>query len=232
MGTRTGFAEGDPRVTPGPPPKSTPREYAETILLCVLAFLFLRAFVFQHSEIPSGSMEDTVLPGDYILVNRFLYAPTSFALERALLPVRPVRRGDLIVFRHPVEPERDFIKRVIGLPNETVEMRGGYVYVDGQRLDEPYVDPLYRAMDYFAPQRIPEGEYFMLGDHRNDSADSRVWGNVPERLIKGRAILVLFSTAAPPDEGDPGRVTVRSTLRTLWYVAFHSRWDRALLRIR
>lgn len=232
MGTRTGYADGDPRVTLGPPPKSALREYAETIVLCVLAFVFLRAFAFQHSEIPSGSMEDTVLPGDYILVNRFLYAPTSFPLERAWLPLRQVERGDLVVFRHPVEPERDFIKRVIGLPNETVELRGGYVYIDGERLDEPYVNPLYRAMDYFAPQRIPEGEYFLLGDHRNDSADSRVWGNVPERLIKGRAILILFSTAAPPEGGDPGKVTVRSTLRKLWYITFRSRWDRALLRVR
>jgi signal peptidase I len=232
MGTRTGYADGDPRVTPGPGPKSTLREYVETILLCVLVFVFLRAFVFQHSEIPSGSMEDTVLPGDYILVNRFLYAPTSFALERALLPRRPVERGDLVVFRHPIEPERDFIKRVIGLPGETVEMRGGFVYVDGDRLDEPYVNPLYRATDAFAARRIPEGEYFLLGDHRNDSADSRVWGTVPAPLIKGRAILVLFSTVAPPADGEPGKVTLRSTLRKLWFITFHSRWDRALRRIR
>jgi len=232
LGSRTGYADGDPRVTPGPGPKSTLREYAETILICVLAFLFLRAFVFQHSEIPSGSMEDTVLPGDYILVNRFLYAPTSLPGERALLPLRPIERGDLVVFRHPDEPERDFIKRVIGLPGETIEMRAGYVYVDGARLDEPYVNPLYRAADAFPKQRIPAGEYFLLGDHRNDSADSRVWGNVPERLIKGRAILILFSTASPPADGEPGRVTVGSTLRKLWYIAFHSRWDRALLRIR
>ena len=234
MGTRTGFATGDPRVTPGavPGPKSVAREYVDTILICVLLFLFLRAFAFQHSEIPSGSMEDTVLPGDYILVNRFLYAPSSFPLERALLPIRGVERGDLVVFRHPVEPERDFIKRVIGLPGETVEMRDGFVYVDGKRLEEPYIDPLYRARDGFAPSRVPIGEYFLLGDHRNDSADSRVWGTVPLHLIKGRAILVLFSTAAPPADGEPGKVTLRSTLRKLWYIAFRSRWDRALLPIR
>jgi len=232
MGTRTGYADGDPRVTPGPGPKSTLREYAETILLCVLVFVFLRGFVFQHSEIPSGSMEDTVLPGDYILVNRFLYAPTSFDLERALLPLRPVERGDLVVFRHPIEPERDYIKRVIGLPGETVEMRGGYVFVDGVPLDEPYLDPLYRAPDAFPPRRVPDDEYFLLGDHRNDSADSRVWGTVPGYLIKGRAILVLFSTAAPPAGGEPGKVTVGSTLRKVWYILFRSRWDRALRPIR
>ena len=232
MGTRTGFATGDPRVTAGPGPKSAAREYVDTILICVLLFVFLRAFAFQHSEIPSGSMEDTVLPGDYILVNRFLYAPSSFALERTLLPIRGVERGDLVVFRHPVEPERDFIKRVIGLPGETVELRDGIVYVDGARLDEPYIDPLYRARDAFPAARVPDGEYFLLGDHRNDSADSRVWGTVPLHLIKGRAILVLFSTAAPPAEAEPGKVTVRSTLRKLWYIAFRSRWDRALLRIR
>ena len=232
MGTRTGFATGDPRLTAAPAAKSVPREYVETILICVLLFVFLRAFAFQHSEIPSGSMEDTVLPGDYILVNRFLYAPSAFALERALLPIREVERGDLVVFRHPVEPERDFIKRVIGLPGETVELREGFVYVDGTRLEEPYIDPLYRARDAFPASRVPAGEYFLLGDHRNDSADSRVWGTVPLHLMKGRAILVLFSTAPPPSEGEPGKVTVRSTLRKLWYIAFRSRWDRALLRIR
>jgi signal peptidase I len=232
LGTRTGYSDGDPRVTLPPRPKSTVREYAETILVCVLIFVFLRGFVLQHSEIPSGSMEDTVLPGDYILVNRFSYAPTSFAFERALMPTGTVQRGDVVVFKHPLEPERDFIKRVIGLPGETIELRGGFVYVDGHRLDEPYLDPLYRARDEFPPHRVPADEYFVMGDHRNDSADSRSWGTVPTRLIKGRAVLVLFSTAGPSAGGDPGKVTIVSTLRKLRDIVLYSRWDRALLLIR
>jgi signal peptidase I len=231
VGTRTGFADGDPRLEPEIPGKTTAREYAETILICVLIFIFLRAFVFQQSEIPSGSMEDTVLPGDYILVNRMIYAPTGFDWERRLLPVDAVERGDLVVFKHPKEPERDYIKRVVGLPNDTIEVRGGFVYVNGERLDEPYIDPLYRTREYFSAKRVPPGEYFLMGDHRCDSADSRTWGTVPGHLIKGRAFMVLFSTTAPPADGEPGRVTIKSTLRKLWYIVFHSRWDRALSSI-
>lgn len=231
MGTRTGFADEDPRLEPDVSGKSTTREYVETILICVLIFIFLRAFVFQQSEIPSGSMEDTVLPGDYILVNRMSYAPTGFDWERRLLPVSTIERGDLVVFKHPREPERDYIKRVVGLPNDTVEVRGGFVYVNSERLDEPYIDPLYRTREYFSTKRVPPGEYFLMGDHRCDSADSRSWGTVPERLIKGRAFLILFSTTAPPPDGEPGRVTIKSTLRKLWYIVFHSRWDRALSSI-
>jgi signal peptidase I len=218
-------------VDTDPPARSVAREYAETILICVLLFVFLRAFVFQQSEIPSGSMEDTVLPGDYILVNRMNYAPTVFDWERRLLPVETIGRGDLVVFKHPLEPERDYIKRVVGLPNDTVEVRGGYVYVNGERLPEPYINPLYRTREYFSAKRVPPGEYFLMGDHRCDSADSRSWGTVPEHLVKGRAFLVLFSTTSPPADGEPGKVTIKSTLRKLWYIVFHSRWDRALSSI-
>ena len=233
MGSRTGIREDRDDRQPLALRKSAFRENAETILICVIAFLFLRAFVLQQSEIPSGSMEDTVLPGDYILVNRFLYSATPSALERRLLPVRSIARGDLIVFKHPGEPERDFIKRVIGLPGELVEVRRGYVFVNGRELDEPYVNPLYRERQSFAPTRVPEDRYFVMGDHRNNSADSRAWGTVPTESIKGRAFMVLFSTQEMP-RGDepPGKVTIRSTLRKIWYLVFHSRWDRAFRLIR
>lgn len=233
MGSRAGAGE---RARPTPlalRSKSQLREYAETILVCALIFVFARAFVFQQSEIPSGSMEDTVLPGDYILVNRMLYAPTSWDWERRLLPLRDVARGDLVVFMHPLEPERDYIKRVIGLPGDVLEMQAGVVRRNGRPLDEPYVNPLYRARQSFAPVRVPDGEYFMLGDHRNNSADSREWGTVPRALIKGRAFLVLLSTSAPQPRGEAaGRVTIGSTLRKFWHIAFHGRWDRALRLVR
>jgi signal peptidase I len=214
-------------------PKSTLREYGETILVCSLVFVFLRAFVFQQSEIPSGSMEDTVLPGDYILVNRFVFSPTAWPWERAILPVREVARGDLVVFMHPDEPERDFIKRVIGLPGESVEVHEGYVRIDGQEIDEPYVNPLYRTRQSYPQALVPPNEYFVMGDHRNNSADSREWGTVPRDLIKGRAFLVLLSTSAPPTPGEAaGRVTIGSTLRKFWHIALHGRWGRALRLIR
>jgi signal peptidase I len=226
LGTRAAHAAA------GPPAKSTLREYTETILICVIVFTFLRGFVFQHSEIPSGSMEDTVLPGDYILVNRFTYAPVSFDFERHIVPSRAIERGDVVVFRHPLEPERDFIKRVIGMPGDRVELRDGHVWVNGDRLDEPYINPLYREQEQFPPVRVPPGEYFMMGDHRNDSADSRRWGTVPAHLIKGQAVMVLFSTVGPPVGEEPGKVTITSTLRKLRDLVIRSRWDRAIRLIR
>lgn len=232
MGSRTshaGAAEGHAVFTQ----KSVLREYAELILTFLLFVVFARAFVVQQSEIPSGSMEDTILIGDYILVNRFVYAPAATALERTLLPLRAPERGDIIVFKHPPEPERDFIKRVIGLPGDTVEVRRGIVHVNGVALDEPYINELYRAPDDFGPITVDDDSYFVMGDHRNRSADSREWGLVDRRLVKGRAFAILFSTGAPPPPGtDAETVTVTSLFRKLYNLAFHSRWDRALRLIR
>src|ERR1700675_2059298 len=119
--------------------KSTLREYFESIVIAVILALFIRTFMVQAFKIPTGSMEENLLIGDHLLVNKFTFGPTASPLERALLPVGTVRREDVVVFKYPEEPERDFIKRVIGLPGETVEVREKKVYVDGQPLDEPYV---------------------------------------------------------------------------------------------
>ena len=126
-------------VAAGPQPKGFLRENYETSLICVLFVLFARTFVFQQSKIPTGSMEDTLLVGDYILVNRFQFAPAVFDWERALLPQRPIRRGDVVVFKYPRQVEVDYIKRVIGLPGEVVEIRDRQLIVDGRVIDEPYV---------------------------------------------------------------------------------------------
>jgi len=178
------------------------RDYAETILICVIFVIFSRAFVFQQSKIPSGSMEDTLLVGDYIMVNRFVYADQSFGWEAKLLPERAIRRGDVVVFKYPLEPEVDYIKRVIGLPGDTVEVRQGYVYVNGRRLEEPYVNEAYRALDFkpVPPTVVYPGHYFVMGDHRNASHDSRVWGQVPRELIKGRALLIWWSYKEPSSD--------------------------------
>src|SRR5262245_18443375 len=145
--------------------------------------VFTRAFIFQQSKIPSGSMEDTLLIGDYIMVNRYIYSPATSALERTLLPARDIRRGDVIVFKFPETPEIDYIKRVIGLPGDTVEIRRGYVYVNGEKLDEPYVKDAYRQQDSRDPFPVPADNYWVMGDHRDRSADSRVWGFVPRDLV-------------------------------------------------
>jgi signal peptidase I len=205
------------------------RELAETVLVCVVFVFFLRTFVFQQSEIPSASMEHTVLIGDHVLVNRFLYAPTSFDWERRVLPIRDVRRGDVVVFKHPPGPEQDFIKRVVGLPGETLALRNGTLLIDGLPVDEPYLDETQRAGQTFGPVRIEPGTYFLLGDNRSRSADSREWGAAAGKLLKGRAFMILFSTSAPPPPGTPpGQVSAKSLLRKLFNLVFHSRWERCL----
>ena len=116
--------------------KSTAREYFESICVAVILALFVRTFIVQAFKIPTGSMENNLLIGDHLLVNKFVFAPTLNAAERTLLPIDPIRRGDIIVFKYPEEPERDFIKRTIGLPGETIELRNKRVYINDKPLDE------------------------------------------------------------------------------------------------
>src|ERR1051325_8270927 len=118
--------------------KSTAREYFESIVIAVILAFFIRTFVVQAFKIPTGSMEENLLIGDHLLVNKFVYGATESAIERALLPIGTIKRGDVIVFKFPEQPDRDFIKRVIGLPGETVEMREKKVYINGKPLDELY----------------------------------------------------------------------------------------------
>lgn len=120
------------------PTKGIMRDYFETIVICVIFVVAARAFVFQQSKIPTGSMIPTLLIGDYIVVNKFIYSPTASALEKALLPSREIRRGDIVVFKFPEEPEKDYIKRIVGLPGEIIEIRNKTVHINGRPLEEPY----------------------------------------------------------------------------------------------
>ena len=197
-----------PRTAPGAAPyrKSTVREYFESICVAVILALFVRTFVVQAFKIPTGSMENNLLIGDHLLVNKFVFAPTLTGVEAGLLPIDPIRRGDVIVFKYPEEPERDFIKRVIGLPGETLEVRNKKVYIDGQPLDEPYVHFIFppdengTGGDFADPSRpdygpvtVPADSYFMMGDNRDNSQDSRYWGFMPRSYVKGKALFVYFS---------------------------------------
>jgi signal peptidase I len=231
VGSRTGF--GDDRATAAPiPPKGILRDYAETILICVIFVVFTRAFIFQQSKIPSGSMEDTLLIGDYIMVNRYVFSPADSAWEKALLPVRDVRRGDVIVFKFPEEPEIDYIKRVIGLPGDTLEIRRGIVYVNGQRMDDPFVKEAYRLPDSHEPFTVPEGRYWVMGDHRDRSSDSRVWGYVSRDLIKGRALLVWWSyTEGPNDINLRGMDQLKAIGSKVAHLITRSRWSRCFTLI-
>lgn len=187
--------------------KSTVREYFESICVAVILALFVRTFAVQAFKIPTGSMENNLLIGDHLLVNKFVFAPTATELERVLLPIDPIRRGDIVVFKYPEDPERDFIKRVIGLPGETIELRNKKVYIDGKPLEEPYVRFLFPAdkgggnaefaefdvRSSYGPVTVPAGHYFMMGDNRDNSQDSRYWGFLPREYVKGKALFVYFS---------------------------------------
>lgn len=230
------MSEPAEKKKPETPPKALLRDYAETILICVIFVIFSRAFVFQQSKIPSGSMMDTLLVGDYIMVNRFVFSPHVFDWERRLLPQRAIRRGDVVVFKWPTEPEVDYIKRVVGLPGETVELRDGYLYVDGTRVEEPYVKDEYRRTDRsrnYGPMRVRPGHFLVLGDHRNASSDGRVWGQVPSGLMKGRALLVWWSyeeEAASPYMSLGTRL--KSWGSKLAHLFTRSRWSRCFKLIR
>jgi signal peptidase I len=226
--------------------KSIVREYFESIVIAVILALFVRTWVVQAFKIPTGSMENNLLIGDHLLVNKFIFGPTPFAIGRALLPVRPVRRGDIIVFKYPEEPDRDFIKRVIGLPGETVELRAKKVYVNGQPIDEPYVHFLTPpsselqevtssdVRERFGPVTVPPDHYFVMGDNRDNSQDSRYWGFLPRDYIKGRAWLIYWSYEA--DREDYADESTGATIRGFGSVFAHfftrTRWDRMLHQIR
>jgi len=136
--TANGHVVGDVATDSHDMTKGIVRDYFETIVICVIFVIFARAFVFQQSKIPTGSMIPTLLVGDYIMVNKFIYAPTASNIEKALLPIRDVKRGDIIVFKYPEEPEKDYIKRVIGLPGEFIEIKDKTVYINGSPLEEDY----------------------------------------------------------------------------------------------
>jgi signal peptidase I len=214
--------------------KSVAREYIETILICVIFVIFSRAFVFQQSKIPSGSMMDTLLIGDYIMVNRFVYAQQSFDWEKYLLPVRDPKRGDVVVFKQPNEPEVDYIKRLIGVPGDEVEIRRGHVYVNGEALDEPYLQDDYRrGVGDFGPERVKADHYFMMGDHRNASYDSREWGQVRRGLVKGRALLIWYSFPEQTGTHTAGiKRQMKSWVEKAIFFLPRSRWSRCFMLIR
>ena len=185
------------------PQKSTIREYFESICVAVILAMFIRTFVFQAFKIPTGSMEENLLIGDHLIVNKMLYSPTG-GLEEALVPVREVRRHDVVVFKFPNDPERDFIKRVIGLPKERIRIEDKKVFINDELLEEPYVffsDPsgvfANIRRDNYPETVVPDGHYFVMGDNRDNSEDSRFWGFLSSDLLKGRALMVYWSFDAP-----------------------------------
>ena len=259
MGKRreeTVAGDGDPtQVGAGDPTRSGSgslgvlREYLEAFLIAVIFAIFARTYVVQAFKIPSGSMEQNLLIGDHILVNKFIYGPAASTLEKALLPQRPIRRGDVVVFKFPEDPARDFIKRCVGLPGDRVELRDKHLFVNGDPVEEgaytyhvdprvfstsPYYPGDKRRRDNFGPYLVPDASYFCLGDNRDNSNDSRFWGPVPAANLKGRALIIYWSFESQGDEGAwPGLL---GKLEQLGRVAAHffskTRWDRTFHLVR
>lgn len=186
------------------------RDTIEAVVVALLLAFVIRAFVVQAFKIPSGSMLDTLQIGDHLLVTKFAYdvrLPSTIFLDttdgKVLYRTGDPERGDIIVFKFPEDENKDFIKRVIGLPGETLEIRDQRVYINGAPIDEPYVlHTKFGSMpirDNFGPYTVPEDQYFVMGDNRDGSYDSRWWGPVKREKIVGKALVIYWSWGSITD---------------------------------
>ncbi len=178
----------------GPHRRSLFMEYGESVFVAAILFFFLRFFVVQAFQIPSGSMEDTLLVGDFLVANKFVYGARIPGTEMRLPKIRDPKRGDIIVFRAPHQ-DNDFIKRCVAVEGDTVLVRDNHVLINGKMTDEEFVaikGPNSRISNW-GPKVVPEGHLFMLGDNRNQSSDSRVWGFLDKKRVKGHAMFLYFS---------------------------------------
>jgi len=175
--------------------KSIIREYAEIIVLAVALALFVRTFFIQAFRIPSESMEDTLLVGDFLFANKLVYGPKLPFVGWHLPSIREPRPGDIIIFKYPGDEKTDYIKRCVAVEGQTVELKGTGLYVDGKLVDEDYTKYILgdRPSQQFGPYTVPDGYIFMMGDNRDNSADSRQWGPLAKRLVTGKAMFIYFS---------------------------------------
>ena len=233
----------------------------QSLAVTVVIAIFVITFVVQAFQIPSESMENTLLIGDYLLVDKVHFAHGG--LWGGILPYSQIQRGDIIVFRYPINPQQHFVKRVVGVPGDRVRLIDKRVFVNGVPLSEPYVqyvsgvrDPYrddfprtdipevgvtarwWREMPKLVEDKqliVPQGNYFVLGDNRDDSEDSRYWGFVPRENIIGRPLLIYWS-ARNLDNDLPGSPTVGDRLYHLGYALTHlfqiTRWERTFHRVR
>jgi len=227
----------------------------QSLLVTVVIAIFIVTFVVQAFQIPSESMEDTLLIGDYLLVDKLRYGGGSFG--DGVMPYRRIHRGDIIVFKYPVDPKQHFVKRVIALPGDHLRLQNRKVYVNGNPLSEPYVRYTGRVSEPFRddfPQLtivppgleggwwlqmkklvednqliVPDGNYFVMGDNRDDSLDSRYWGFVPRENVIGRPLLIYWSVRSM-DQDMPDSPTAGDKIFHFAYAVTHlfqiTRWDR------
>ena len=225
-------------------PRSTAREYLEALLIAAVFLLFTNTFVIKTFFIPSGSMEDTLLVGDHLFVNRFIFGPTMGKVEQAILPLRVPRRGDIVVFRSPERPNIDLVKRLIGLPGDTIQVVDKQLFVNGKKVvddayvehkdprifqNRPYMSEQQRLRDNFGPVTVPAASYFCMGDNRDLSYDSRFWGVVPEHYIKGRAFLIYWSFGGGTSDGTwrGAGAKLRELANTALGFVTKTRWTRS-----
>jgi signal peptidase I len=181
--------------------KSRVREYAEAIAIAVLIAFFIRSFVVQAFKIPSGSMKPTLLVGDHILVNRFIYGIKIPYFRKSLVSISDPKRGDIVVFIYPEDRSKDFIKRVIGIGGDVIEIRNKKIYLNsllysdthGVYTDDFIIPGSIQPRDNFGPVTVPPGSIFVMGDNRDQSYDSRFWGFVDLKDILGKAFIIYWS---------------------------------------
>lgn len=229
--------------------KSILREYAEALLIAAIFLRFANVFVVQTFYIPSGSMEETLLIGDHLFVNRFIYGPAPTAAEQGVLPSRAVQRGDIVVFRSPENHSLDVVKRCIGLPGDVIDVVDKRLYINGKQVDDssfarhtdptvypdsPFISQQFRRRDQFGPYTVPPDSYFCMGDNRDHSHDSRFWEALPAHLLKGRALLIYWSYGGETPDG--GFETTGQRLTRLGRTALRffsdTRWERTFRLIR
>jgi signal peptidase I len=250
-----------PEKTPGPAPpdkppaKSAVREGLESLVVTLITALFVITFLVQAFQIPSSSMEDTLLIGDHVMVDKLSFAPPTAWLGPLpdLLPYRPIHRGDVVVFKYPVDPTMHLVKRAIGLPGDRVRIRHRQVFVNGQALVEPFsghksgfheeyrdefpeppVGPVFQEWSREMPRHVkdgwlvvPQGYYFVMGDNRDYSSDSRYWGFVPRENIVGRPVIVYWSlNSTSHDYQRTGIPSPKSVWETLVNLPRKIRWER------
>jgi signal peptidase I len=182
-------------------PKSKLREYIEAILLAIVIAFFIRTFVIQAYKIPSGSMKPTLLIGDHILVSKFNYGIKLPFIRSTLIPIGAPKRGDILVFIYPEDRSKDFIKRLIGVPGDTIEIRDKKIILNGQPISDTHgvhsdsliIPGAVQPRDNLGPVRVPEGSLFVMGDNRDESYDSRFWGFVDMKDVLGKALIIYWS---------------------------------------
>jgi len=182
-------------------PKSRTKEYIESIIIAILIALFIRTFIICAYKIPSESMKPTLLIGDHILVNKFIYGVKIPLLRTTVIPMKQPQQGDIIVFIYPHDRSKDFIKRVIGVAGDKIEIRNKKIFINDKEFSDPYGTytdtrvylDITQPRDNFGPVTVPEKSLFVMGDNRDNSMDSRFWGFVNLRDVEGKAFIIYWS---------------------------------------